>query len=130
MTLKPFRVKLGIAAAFIFGCVAIGSLNARQLDESSVIQHIDAAVKARFDGIESFTVIEHYAVYRGNNEPYPMAEMTVKTLYQRDSGKSYTILSKSGSEIIQKMAFGQLLENEKRINQPGNREASWFTSAN
>jgi outer membrane lipoprotein-sorting protein len=129
MSLKQHCVALGITA-FIFGCVALGSLTAQQLDESSVIQHIDAAVKARFDGIESFTVIEHYAVYRGNNETDPVAEMTVKTLYKRDSGKTYTILSQSGPEIVQKIAFGQLLDNERRINQPGNREASWFTSAN
>jgi outer membrane lipoprotein-sorting protein len=129
MSLKQHCAVL-VLTAFIFSCLTIGSLAAQQLDEQSVIQHIDAAVKARFDGIESFTVIEHYAVYRGSNETDPVAEMTVKTLYKRNSGKSYTILSKSGPEIVQKMAFGQLLDNERRINQPGNREASWFTSAN
>jgi outer membrane lipoprotein-sorting protein len=129
MSRKQRYAALGITA-LIFGCLTTGSLSAQQLDESSVIQHIDAAIKARFDGIESFTVIEHYAVYRGSNEAPPVAEMTVKTLYKRDSGKSYTILSQSGPEIVDKMAFGQLLENEQRINQPGNREASWFTSAN
>jgi outer membrane lipoprotein-sorting protein len=130
MSLKQLSAALRTATAFIVVCVAIGSLTAQQFDESPVIQHIDAAVKARFDGIESFTVIERYAVFRGNNQTDPVAEMTVKTLYRRDSGKSYTILSESGPEIVKKIAFGQLLDNEKRINQPGNREASWFTSAN
>jgi|HubBroStandDraft_2_1064218.scaffolds.fasta_scaffold43059_3 hypothetical protein len=129
MSLKQHCTVLGITA-FIFGCITIGSATAQQLDEQSVIQHIDAAIKARFDGIESFTVLEHYAVYRGSNDADPVAEMTVKTLYRRDSGKSYTILSQSGQEIIQKFAFAQLLDNERRINQPSTREASWFTSAN
>jgi len=75
-------------------------------------------------------VTEHYAVYRGKDAAKPMAEMTVKTLYKRDEGKSYTILSQSGPDIVKKMVFSSLLDNEKRINQPGVREASWFTSAN
>jgi len=56
--------------------------------------------------------------------------MTVQTVYQKETGKSYTILSQSGSTIIQSMVLKPILDNEKRINQPGNREASWFTSAN
>ena len=56
--------------------------------------------------------------------------MTVKTTYRKDSGKSYHILSQSGSGILIKFGLDPLLENEKRINDPGSREASWFTSAN
>lgn len=129
MTLKRHCAVLVVATFFIC-CVSIAAHAAQQPSESSVIEHIDAAVKARFDAIDSFTVIEHYAVYRGDNEAWPVAEMTVRTLYKRDSGKSYTILSQSGPDLVKRIAFGQLLDNERRINQPGNREASWFTSAN
>lgn len=102
----------------------------QQLDEASVVRRIDEAVKARFDAVLSFTVIEHYAVYRNNDETHPAAEMTVKTAYSKDTGKSYQILSESGSAILRKYVLDSLLENEKRINQPANRQASWFTSAN
>ena len=99
-------------------------------DEASIIQHIDAAIKARFEAVLSFTVTEHYTVYRSSDETHPAAEMTVKTTYDRKSGKSYTIVSETGSEILKHFVLDALIENEKRINEPGNREASWFTSAN
>ena len=41
----------------------------------------------------------HYAVYRGKDETHPVAEMKVKTTYKKGFGKSYDILSQSGSEI-------------------------------
>jgi hypothetical protein len=101
-----------------------------QPDEASVVQHVDAAIKARFEAVQSFTVIEHYNVYRNGGETDPAAQMTVKTTYNKDTGKSYSILSESGSEILKHFVLDALLENEKHINEPGNREASWFTSAN
>lgn len=123
------RVAWACAAAF-FLALPGAAPGAQPPDASAVIRGIDAAVKARFEGIAEYTVIEHYAVYRGKGETRPMAEMTVKTLYRKDAGKSYTILSQSGPEIVKKKAFGALLDSEKHINEPGEREASWFTSAN
>jgi hypothetical protein len=113
-------------------CAASASiaLPAQQPDPASVIWHIDAAVHDRFDHLAGYTVIEHYSVFRGDDQTHPSAEMTVKTLYQRDIGKTYTILSQSGSAIMQKMAFDKLLDNEKIINAPANRESSWLVSAN
>ncbi|MGB6689701.1 MAG: hypothetical protein WBE76_17835 [Terracidiphilus sp.] len=109
---------------------AASAAPAPQPNASSVIQGVDRAVMARFEGIEGYTVTEHYAVYRGQDEIHPAAAMTVKTTYRKDSGKSYQILSQSGSGIIIKFGLDPLLENEKRINDPADREASWFTSAN
>jgi len=100
------------------------------LDTSTVIPAVDAAVKARLDGIAQYTVTEHYAVYRGADETHPAAEMTVQTLYKKDSGKNYTILAQSGSGFIRAHVLGAILDNEKNINLPGNREHSWLTSAN
>jgi hypothetical protein len=105
-------------------------VQAQQTDASSVIRSVDAAVKARRDGIVGYTVNEHYAVYRGKDETHPAAEMTVRTDYRKDSGKSYTIIAESGSEFIRNHVLRTLLEDEKRINLPGIREASWLTSAN
>jgi hypothetical protein len=45
-------------------------------------------------------------------------------------GKSYTILSQSGSSMIQRFGLKPLLDNEKNVNLPGNVEKSWFVSAN
>jgi hypothetical protein len=104
--------------------------SAQQLDNSTVVQHIDAAVKSRIDNISQYTVMEHYAVFRNDDENHPVAEMTVKTLYKKESGKSYTILSQTGSEMIRNLVLNAILDNEKRLNQPGTREGSWITSAN
>ena len=61
---------------------------------------------------------------------HPVAEMTVRTTYQKDSGKSYMIVSQTGSEIIQKLVLDTILDNEKHLNEPGIREGAWITSEN
>jgi hypothetical protein len=75
-------------------------------------------------------VTEHYAVYRGKDETNPAAEMTVRTEYRKETGKTYTILSQSGSGLILKHVLGAILDREKEINQPGIREHSWLISGN
>lgn len=117
-------------AFFVLAMLGAAIAAAQQPDASAVIRGVDAAVRARFEGIEQFTNIEHYAVYRGKDATRPIAEMTVKTLYRKDSGKSFTILSESGPEIVRKRAFESLLNSEKRLNEPARREATWLTSAN
>jgi outer membrane lipoprotein-sorting protein len=116
--------------AFIVAGLGTLASAAQQANSTSVIQQVDAAVMARNEHIASYTVTEHYAVYRGQDESHPAAEMTVRTTYRKDSGKSYAILSESGSEFIRKHVLETLLNNEKQINLPGNRERSWFISAN
>jgi len=91
---------------------------------------VDRAVMARVNGIEQYTVTEHYAVFRGKDENHPAAEMTVKTTYRPATGKSYDIVSESGSSVLRKFVLHTILDNEKQLNQPGTREGSWFVSAN
>jgi outer membrane lipoprotein-sorting protein len=129
----PINVHLGrnlVRGTLLFLLVAAVSLEAQQLDEAFVIRGVDATVQARQNGIASYTVTEHYRVFRNNDENHPAAEMTVKTDYQRDTGKNYTILAQGGSEVLRRVVLNSILENEKRINQPGVREGSWLTSAN
>jgi len=103
---------------------------ASQPDEAAVIRAIDVAVKARLDAIVGYTVTEHFAVFRGSDETHPVAERTVKTSYQRGKGKSYTILSDSGSELIRKLVLDAILDSEKRINTPGVTDHSYIVSEN
>jgi len=119
-----------VAVAAFFACHGIAAVPAQQLDNSSVVRGIDAAVQARIESIAGYTVTEHYAIYRNNDEVHPVSEMTVKTTYKKETGKSYAIFSQSGSEILRKLILRPLLDNEKSINLPGKRERSWFTSAN
>jgi hypothetical protein len=130
MRFRRYGLARMFAFAYFLSCLGTSALPAQQLDASSVIQHIDASVKARLDNIAGYTDIEHYAVYRNNDETHPAAEMTVKTDYHKATGKNYTILSQSGSAVIRNLVLGTILDNEKKLNLPGNREGAWITSAN
>ena len=99
-------------------------------DPAAVIRNVDAAVAARFENILGFTDVEHYAVYRGDDQVHPAAEMTARDTYKKGVGKTYTVMSQSGSSILLHFGLKPLLENEQIINQPGNVEKSWFNSAN
>jgi len=129
MACRGIALKRTFAVIFLAGMGA-HTLTAQTPNAASLIRMVDAAVKARIDHLAQYTVTEHYAVYRGADETHPAAEMTVQTIYRKDSGKTYTILSESGSGFIRTHVLRTLLDNEKTINLPGIREKSWFTSAN
>jgi hypothetical protein len=99
-------------------------------DGASVVRMIDAEVQHRFQTVLGFTDIEHYRVFRGGDETHAVAEMTAKDTYRKGAGKTYTVLSRSGSEIVQRFGLKPLLENEERINNPATVAQTWFTSAN
>jgi hypothetical protein len=99
-------------------------------NSAAVIRSVDAAVASRYENILGFTDIEHLVVFRHGDEANPAAEATVRDTYKKGMGKTYTILSQSGSTILLRVGLRPLLENEQIINQPGNVEKSWFTSAN
>jgi hypothetical protein len=101
-----------------------------QPDAAAVIRSVDGAVATRAENVLGFTDTEHYAVYRGNDETHLSAEMTVKDTYRKGVGKSYDIISESGSPIFLKLGLHPLLDHDQEINLPGNVEKSWFVSAN
>jgi len=103
---------------------------AQQADTATVIHEVDAAAQARIENLAGYTVTEHYAVFKGNDEIHPLAEMVVATTYNKESGKSYMIQSQSGSTIVRNLVLRAILDNEKRLNQPGIREGAWITSSN
>lgn len=126
---RPGAAHLLLAGLLLVGYGVLSSA-AQQPDPATVIAKVDRAVKLRVDGIASYTVTEHYSVFRGKDETHPAAEMTVRTEYRSETGKTYTILSQSGSGFIVKHVLGAILDREKEINQPGIREHAWLTSAN
>jgi hypothetical protein len=99
-------------------------------DATAIIRGVDAAVVLRFDDVLGFTDTEHYSVFRGKDETHAAAEMTVTDNYRKGTGKSYVVVSQSGSSVIQRFGLKPLLDSEQNINLPGNIEKSWFISAN
>jgi hypothetical protein len=97
--------------------------------DAKIVQSVNAAVYARDQAILTYTVTEHYAMFRNHQEQRPVAEMTVQTTYKKDVGKSYAVLSMTGSALLRKV-LATVLDNEKRLNEPANRASSLITSAN
>jgi hypothetical protein len=105
-------------------------LQSQQPDATAVIRDLEAANFSRHDNVLEYTNIEHYKVYRGNDQMHPAAEMKVRVTYKKGAGKSYTIISQSGSGVVLKYGLHPLLENEKAISNPARVAQSWFTTAN
>jgi hypothetical protein len=126
---RKWRVRY--ATVLIVGAVmGAGRPAEPEPEPAAVIRQIDAAVLMRVNRIAGYTVTEHYSVFRGKDETHPVAEMTVKTTYRRETGKNYQVLSTGGSALVRKLGLEPLLENEKQINLPGSVEHSWIDSAN
>ncbi len=128
MGLRRLRTTCAVASTCILMLCASGL--AQEPEQAAVIRSVDAAVKARVDNVLGFTDIEHYVVYRGDDETHPAAEMTVRDTYKKGVGKTYTVLSQSGSSMVLHFGLKPLLDNEKAINLPGSVAQSWFTSTN
>lgn len=114
-------------------CVCAGLATSAALAQATgaaVYREIDAAVQHRVRHVAAITDVERYDVYRGQDEKNPVAEIKVKATYRRGVGRTYEILSQSGSELIRKFGLIPLLKNENQLSQPGNMEHAWFTSAN
>jgi outer membrane lipoprotein-sorting protein len=105
-------------------------VSAQVPDLPTIVRGIDNAVKERLDRLASYTVTEHYAVFRGHDESKPAAEMLVKTTYSKETGKSYEIVSQSGSLLWRNEVLKTLLENEQRMSHPGNVETALINSSN
>jgi hypothetical protein len=122
------------ASSILLGLMPIAALagpnKLQQPDAAVVIRDIEEANVSRHNNLIEYSNIEHYAVYRGSDQTRPTAEMTVRVTYRKGAGKSYTILSQSGSGVVLRYGLHPLLENEKAISDPTRVAQSWFTRAN
>jgi len=125
---EPFDFK-HICAFLLFGVLAVAPLHSQPDANAEILQKIDASVHAREEGLLGYTVNERYTVFRNHDESHPVAEMMVRTTYQKDVGKSFSIVSESGSELLRK-ALELILDNERRLTQPANRASAVIASAN
>jgi hypothetical protein len=122
--------KFALIVSIPFAIVANRMVAQQPQDIGGIVRGVDASVRSRIDRLAGYTVTEHYAVFRGKDEAHPAAEMLVKTTYTRQNGKSYEIISQSGSSLWRNEVLHTLLDNEKRMSQPGNVETALIDSAN
>jgi hypothetical protein len=112
-------------------CAAAGLLQSPAQPDvnAAVLQRIDTSVHARENNLLGYTVTEHYAVFRNHDEQHPAAEMMVKTTYQKDVGKNFTIQSETGSALLRKV-LETVLDNERSMTRPANRITAVISPAN
>lgn len=106
------------------------SAHAQTPEASAVLKSIDTSVGRREAGLNGYTAIEHYAIYRGGDDSHPAAEMTVKATYRKESGKSYQILSETGSSLLRKAVLARTLEDERNLTQPAERVRALIDTGN
>ena len=106
-----------------------GSKPVEAMRDDDVISKIDAAVKARAESIAGYSVQELYSIYR-NGEANPSAQVTVKTVYNRESGKDYTPVSATGSSMLRSLVIDKVLTTEKEMAKAENHVKVAVTSAN
>lgn len=118
-----------VLAASFTGLFAL-ALPAAAGDDAALVHKIDAMTRSRYERVLGSSDTERYAVYRGADQTNPAAEMTVRVTYRKGRGKTYKVLSQSGSTLIQHFVLKPLIVGEQQINDPAAVEQSWFTTAN
>lgn len=121
---------LAVLALILLSILGARGAFAQTPDLGTIVRGVDGSVKDRLDRLASYTVTEHYAVFRGRDTSKPTAEMLVKTSYRKDTGKSYEVLSESGSALWRNQVLKTLLENEQKMSKPGNIETALINSSN
>jgi hypothetical protein len=114
---------------FLLGLLAAVPLPAQANANAQLIQKIDGSVQAREQGLLGYTVNERYKVFRNHDESHPIAEMLVRTTYQKDVGKNFSIVSESGSELMRRV-LEVILDNERRLTRPANRSGAVIAPGN
>ena len=118
-----------LCSCLVIGSCALQAAHAQQDANATILQGIDASVHARESNLLGYTVTEHYAVFRNHDEQHPVAEMVVKTTYQRDVGKNFSVVSATGPLLLRKM-FETILDSERKMTQPANRATAVITPGN
>ena len=118
-----------LAGLLYFSLFVVSPLRSQQNPNAAIVEKIDASVHAREQGLVGYTVTEHYRVFRSHDETHPVAEMVVNTRYQKDAGKSFSIVSITGSELMHKL-LETVLDDERRLTQPANRVTAVIAPAN
>jgi hypothetical protein len=105
-----------------------GTLLAQQIPPD-LVQRVDAAEFAREANLGSYTVTEHYSVFR-NGGSEPAADTLVNTVYKKGQGKQYTVTSRSGSSLLQKYLIDRVLKEEADVSKSDKRGEILVTSSN
>ena len=125
---RSFRAVFIAISLLVWGAAPCGAGDPVESTDP-VSAQVDAVVRARFEHIGRYVVREHYAVYR-NGGAEAAAEETVQVVYQKNTGNTYTTVSKAGSSMLRSRAIEPALESEKQVNDPAMRQQVMLTADN
>lgn len=126
---RPFLPIALVSAIVFLASIARAQPAPAAPSPAEIIQRIDQAVQHRTQSVSAYTVQELYSLYR-NGETSPSVQVTVKTTYNRSTGKDYAIVSQTGSAFLRSAVIDHVLANEKEMAKASNRESVALTSQN
>ena len=103
-------------------------ISAQPPSEEVAIRAIDAAELRRETRLRGYNVTEHYSIK--SSRFHNSAEMTVTVEYRRDKGKTYQVISRSGSAMLQSRVFDRLLREEGEMSRGEARQQTLVNSRN
>jgi hypothetical protein len=97
-------------------------------DQSRVIDAMMRASAARFENVASYSRLQHYSA--SDTRFGLKAEVLVRLHYDPSKGKTFEVLSRSGSPLIQSRVFDALLREEVETSKRAVHEGSLLTTRN
>jgi hypothetical protein len=87
------------------------------LSSTEIVQQIQRHTQARADGLKQYKTLRHYDVeYRGFSTKLA-ARMDVEVKYDAATGKSFRIVSESGSSFLREKVLKRAVDSEKEASQ-------------
>ncbi|MDQ6665430.1 MAG: outer membrane lipoprotein-sorting protein [Acidobacteriota bacterium] len=114
--------------AFLVLCASVTVADPQPFHGENVVRGVDQAELFRDTNLSGYSVTEHYVVHNSRFEA--AASMTVEANYLPVSGKSYSVVSRSGSSILQTRVLDRLLAEEAEMSRGATRQRALVTSAN
>jgi hypothetical protein len=115
---------IGCSLWFLFAQVDFGQTPSEQI----AVRLLDQADAWRQGHLAGYTVTEEYVIRsRRFNKS---AAMTVETLYRQGQGKSYQVVARSGSAMLQTRVFDRLLQEEAAMSHGDARRRAAVNSEN
>ncbi len=96
--------------------------------EQEVIRGLDQAQNGREIALSGYSVTEHYTVQ--NNRFNTAGEIVIEALFSRGQGKTYRVISRSGSSVLQTRVLEKLLKEEANMSHGLAWQQSRLISAN
>ena len=96
--------------------------------QETAIRFLDEAGARHENQLAGYSVTEHYTLQASRF--FEAAEMTIETLYKRGQGKSFRVVSRSGSATMQSKVFDRLLREEGEMSRGEARQRTLVNSRN